>query len=258
MNRAYHTDSVSLNAIPKHFWIGASITAPKQELERVSALLDIPPSQTAHPDSYGLWLDETGWALHAPQSLGFLPLRLNFSAGSTGFRLQQYGRRQPLAKAIGIKPGSKLHVMDATAGLGRDGAVFAHLGCKVSMFERSPIIALLLQDGWVRSAPAILRLRVTINCIDACQYLAQMQKIPDIIYLDPMYPHRIKSAQVKKEMRIVRDIVGNDMDAEELLSGALACGAKRVVVKRPKGAPTLPGRKPVRDIHGPNTRYDIY
>ncbi|WP_455380097.1 class I SAM-dependent methyltransferase [Acidihalobacter prosperus] len=258
MNCTYHTDTAAFNAIPKDFWIGASITAPKQELDRVSALLDLNPSPTPFPDSYGLWLEETGWSLHAPQSLGFLPLRLDFSAGSTGLRLRQYGRRQPLGKAIGIKPGLKLHVVDATAGLGRDGAVLAQLGCDVSMFERSPIMALLLHDGWIRSAPEDLRHRVTINCIDVRQYFVQMEKIPDIIYLDPMYPHRNKSAQVKKEMRMVRDIVGNDTDAGELLAGAIACGAKRVVVKRPKGAPPLPGSKPARYINGPNTRYDIY
>jgi 16S rRNA (guanine1516-N2)-methyltransferase len=81
---------------------------------------------------------------------------------------------------------------------------------------------------------------------------------PDVIYLDPMYPHRDKSALAKKEMRYARALVGDDADARELLAVALTAARRRVAVKRPRGAPVLPGPKPVAEIASANTRYDIY
>jgi len=79
-----------------------------------------------------------------------------------------------------------------------------------------------------------------------------------VLYLDPMYPERIKSALVKKEMRILRDLVGDDLDTEDLLSSAINLAQHRVVVKRPKNAPTLKGPAPSHNITSKNTRYDVY
>lgn len=47
---------------------------------------------------------------------------------------------------------------------------------------------------------------------------------PQVVYLDPMFPHRDKSALVKKEMRLFRPLVGDDLDAPALLQAALAPG----------------------------------
>ncbi|AOU98086.1 hypothetical protein BI364_09040 [Acidihalobacter yilgarnensis] len=258
MNPPLDPPSPPITELPDDFWVGAADGTDPNALRRVATRFGITPASAPHVSSYGIWLDELGWALHAPIALGFTPLRLDFSAGATGLRLRQAGRRQPLGRAIGLKPGIRLHVVDATAGLGRDGAVLAQLGCEVTMIERSPVMALLLRDGWDRTAPAEAHTRVSVYCDDARHALDQLASLPDAVYLDPMYPHRDKSALVKKEMRVIRDLVGDDPDAGELLLAALDCGARRVVVKRPRGAPTLPGPAPLRHIEGPNTRYDIY
>ena len=86
----------------------------------------------------------------------------------------------------------------------------------------------------------------------------EQRKRPEVVYLDPMYPHRTRAALVKKEMRALRRIVGEDQDSPGLLAAALGCARRRVVVKRPRRAPTLAGPEPDARIEAPNTRFDIY
>ena len=93
-----------------------------------------------------------------------------------------------------------------------------------------------------------------------CYFLTDLPEPnwPDVIYLDPMYPSRDKSALVKKDMQILHQLVGHDATGAELLSIAVQRAKKRVVVKRPKGAPLLNTLKPVAEVVSKNTRYDIY
>ena len=197
---------------------------------------------------------------HAPG-----PVFVNFEKGSVGFRIRHGGRRkEPLARAIGLKGTTLPTVLDATSGLGRDAFILASLGCQVRLIERSPVIASLLRDGLIR-AEAIDKLRevterMQLNVGDAVTIMSQLsdKDRPDVIYLDPMYPHRLKSALVKKEMRLLRALVGDDLDAPRLLSAALHTARKRVVVKRPRYAATLPGIEPSHVLFGSTTRYDVY
>ena len=78
------------------------------------------------------------------------------------------------------------------------------------------------------------------------------------VYLDPMFPHRDKSALVKKEMQVFRQVVGDDDDASQLLEAALGCARYRVVVKRPRKAPAIAGPEPAARVEGKSSRYDIY
>ena len=155
-------------------------------------------------------------------------------------------------------------MVDATAGLGRDAFVLASLGCNVRLLERSPIIAVLLQDALERaradSEVASIASRMQLIQIDARAFLLALadDARPDVVYLDPMYPHRNKSALVKKEMRIFRQLVGDDPDSAELLTAARDIALNRVVVKRPAKAPSLGDQQPTMVIKSPNTRYDIY
>ncbi len=194
------------------------------------------------------------------------PLWVDFVGGKIGHRRRfGGGRSQPLARAMGLKGGANPIIVDATAGLGRDSFVLASLGARVTLLERSPVIAALLADGLDRARQhdetrIIADKHLQLVNTDATQWLQQCppQERPDVVYLDPMYPHRSKSALVKKEMRALRAMVGDDMDAPALLAAALGCAKKRVVVKRPKGAPLLAGPKPSADIASKNTRYDLY
>ena len=153
-------------------------------------------------------------------------IKVDFVDGATAHRRKfGGGRGQDIAKAIGLKHGFKPHVLDATAGLGRDSFVLATLGCNVTMMERMPIVAALLEDGLAR---AKLSLEVSdiverMSLINASSIENMtLANTPDVIYLDPMYPHREKSAAVKKEMRVFQSLVGEDLDADSLLEPALA------------------------------------
>ena len=193
------------------------------------------------------------------------PVYADFIAGKVAHRRRfGGGRGQPLARAAGLKKGRNPFVLDATAGLGRDAFVLASLGCRVTMVERSPVIAALLHDALDRAltyqeAGTIVR-RMDLLCADAVPYLDQLseKERPDVIYLDPMYPRREKSALVKKEMRLFRRLVGEDMDSGELLAVARSCARYRVVVKRPIQAESLGNQAPSMAIQSPNTRYDVY
>jgi 16S rRNA (guanine1516-N2)-methyltransferase len=172
------------------------------------------------------------------------------------------GKNQLIAKAVGIKPKIKLSVLDVTAGLGRDAFVLATLGCDVLMCERSPIIFALLEDGLKRAEKENWFCELSLKLIhaDAIQYLSIIaaENKPDVIYIDPMFPERNKSALVKKEMRVLRDVVGDDIDSEQLLNAALSVAKKRVVVKRSKLAPTLTDKKPDIVFMGKSSRFDVY
>ncbi|HLB56034.1 MAG TPA: class I SAM-dependent methyltransferase [Coxiellaceae bacterium] len=187
---------------------------------------------------------------------------VDFINGSLAHR-KKYGggKNQLIAKAVGIKPKTKLSVLDVTAGLGRDAFVLATLGCDVVMCERSQIIFALLQDGLKRAKKESWFCELSLKLIhaDAIDYLKSMKNLtPDIIYIDPMFPEKNKSALVKKEMRVLREVVGDDLDAEKLLEAALQVAKKRVVVKRAKLAPTLTEKKPDVIFMGKSSRFDVY
>jgi 16S rRNA (guanine1516-N2)-methyltransferase len=58
-------------------------------------------------------------------------------------------------------------------------------------------------------------------------------------------------------MRIFRNLLAGDTDAERVLEKALSAGVKRVVVKRPRLSRQLGAGKPLR-MEGKSTRYDVY
>lgn len=174
------------------------------------------------------------------------------------------GRRQPLARACGLHREGAQQLLDATAGLGRDGVVLAGLGCTVTLLERNAVLAALLRDGLRRAAQdAVIGVwldsRINLKEQDALRYL-QSQSTPehDVVYLDPMYPPREKAALAKKEMRVLRAVAGDDDDASALLASALSHARKRVVVKRPPWGKPLTGREPDHQIKGNRARYDVY
>jgi 16S rRNA (guanine1516-N2)-methyltransferase len=205
----------------------------------------------------GLQLQQSG--LYAPG-----PLMVDFVGGAAAHRrLQGGGSGQMIAKAVGIQPGIRPSILDATAGLGRDAFVLAQLGCRVTLVERHPVIAALLADGLQRGnldaevAPIIGRMHLhSGNAIDLMNTWAG--EPPQVIYLDPMFPHREKSSLVKKEMILLRPLAGDDLDAPALLEAALALATHRVVVKRPRKAPCIPGSQPSYALEGKSSRFDIY
>ena len=216
-----------------------------------------------------LVLEPEGLGLYALDLPGSGAVRVQFDEGTLGFRLgADRVRHEAVVKACGLlKATGPLRVFDATAGLLRDACVLAAAGAEVWVGERSPVIAALAEDGLVRAAgdpllaPLLARLHFRPGDSRA-QLLALAGAAPEarphVVYLDPMFPHRDKSALVKKEMRVFRAVVGEDADADALLAPALAAATRRVVVKRPRHAPWLDGRKPSLAQEGKSSRFDIY
>lgn len=173
------------------------------------------------------------------------------------------GRGEAVAKAVGIKSGYLPEVVDATAGLGRDAFVLAAIGCRVRMLERNPVVAALLDDGLQRGYQDAeiggwLRERLSLLHTSSLTALSEITPQPDVVYLDPMYPHKQKSALVKKEMRVFQTLVGADNDADGLLEPARRLAKKRVVVKRPDYAPPLANVATQSAVTTKSHRFDIY
>jgi 16S rRNA (guanine1516-N2)-methyltransferase len=238
----------------------------QNEAENLARRLDLPMADLRNPD-YDHFLVLTSERLELRRTGPRAPgsLFVDFIGGAAGYRRRQHeGSRQPLARAAGLKPGHRPEVLDATAGLGRDAFVLATLGCRLRLIERSPVIAALLADGLARAsadpATGAIAARIELVTGDSIQMMEELtaHKRPAVVYLDPMFPHRDKSALVKKEMRLLREVAGDDYDAPLLLAKALSCAGGRVVVKRPRLALVIAGPPPQGAIHGKNSRYDIY
>ena len=171
------------------------------------------------------------------------------------------GRRQPLARAVGMHKDPALHLLDANAGLGRDGYTLAALGARVTLVERNPSIVELLRNAHQRvladaQSEAVGR-RIDIIASEARAVFGSGQHW-DVVYLDPMYPDDGKAALPGKEMQILRDLTGGDEDADLLLEPALACARQRVVVKRPLRAPWLGKLEPSMSLRSTQLRFDVY
>lgn len=203
------------------------------------------------------------------------PVAVDFVGGALAHR-RRYGggKGQQIARAVGLRSGFYPRVVDATAGLGRDAFVLASLGCEVHMLERNPVVRALLRDGLERLQRAAMedrelaaiarRLTLEEGAFSAVGYSAvewlaeQPTESVPVVYLDPMFPERGKSAKVKKEMVAFHQLVGGDEDADALLEPAYAACYYRTVVKRPRLAPFLAEKKPALSLEGKSGRFDIY
>lgn len=214
------------------------------------------------PAAFGLLLDAQGLGLNDFSDPKQHPVRADFLSGSSMYRKQHGGGKgEPIVKAIGLKGHTDYHVVDATPGLGRDAFVLASVGCRVTLIERSAVVAALLEDGLRRLAAADSNLadRLTLQHGNSAQVMQYWDGEPvDAVFLDPMFPHKKKSALVKKEMRIFQQVVGPDDDAGDLLSPACALARYRVAVKRPNHAGALNDTSPTMAINGKKHRFDVY
>jgi len=195
------------------------------------------------------------------------PVEVAFEGNAMVHRLKHGGGKgEQVAKAVGLSKAPKdkqIKVIDATAGLGRDSLILAALGCHVDMYERNPVVRELLKDG-------LYRAEISSDVSDVVAHISlQSQDFitssddldddsVDVVYLDPMFPERTKSALVKKEMRVFKQLIGADEDADQLFDPAFRIAKHRVVVKRPKAAPFLAGKTPSVQIKGKSGRFDIY
>jgi len=235
----------------------------KYELGLLESSSDLPHHE------YALHFSEDGIYLSWLSSKKRLRLTIDFTGGRIAHRRKfGGGKGQLIAKAVGLQSKRRhIDVFDCTAGQGGDAFVLASLGCNVLMMERSFIAHALLESGLERAGTianngdeelsnVIGRLSLILG--DAKEFLVSSQRQFDVIYLDPMFPARKKSALVKKEMQFFHKLIGNDDDSNSLLEIARSHAIYRVVVKRPKGAPHLNNETPTFELSGKSTRFDIY
>ena len=191
------------------------------------------------------------------------PLAVDFTDPAWRRRLAgTSARHDPLARAVGLHRRRGPAVVDATAGLGRDAAVLAHLGAEVVALEASPVLAALLEEALARGREAPVALeRLSLRCGDLRRLLATLpEACREIVYLDPMFPAGSTRGGVGREAQILRALLPAEAQAPEaeLLGHARAAATRRVVVKRSRRAPALAGQAPTRSLHGRAVRFDLY
>lgn len=171
-------------------------------------------------------------------------------------------QRELLVKVARVKGVEAPAAVDATAGLGEDSLLLAAAGFTVALCESDPVIAALLCDALRRAAlderlaPFVARMHVTEG--DSKDVLRSLPTPPDVVYLDPMFPGRSKSAAVKKKFQLIHDLERpcDPMGEKLLLEAALAAHPRKVVIKRPVKGDCLAGVKPAYSLAGKAIRFD--
>lgn len=191
-------------------------------------------------------------------------IRVDFNPASARFSSSRKVAHELLIKAVGgVAPPGRT-IIDATAGLGIDSLLLCKAGHQVRMFERSAVVALLLQDAVLR-APELKDSLSLIegDAVPALTALSSAEK-PDLVYLDPMFPTTGKRARARKGLEALKELLPESAtqqpgSAEQALLEAALDGAKyRVIVKRPLRAAPLPGPAPGFNYSGKLIRYDCY
>lgn len=235
---------------------------PLALLQDLAHALGVPVVDTPQEGLLLLRYSQDGLELCKPGDLT-LPgaLRVDFSENATRRRALHPGREM-VVQAAKVRASRQPLLIDATAGLGRDGFLLAAAGFRVQMIEYNPVVAALLADGLERarglSGLADTAARIKLLQGNALDYLAAPTEWPDVVYLDPMFPERSKSALVKQELRFLQLIDNKDTDPAQLLRVALNAHARKVVVKRPLKGPCLVDVPPAYSLKGKAIRFDVY
>lgn len=241
-----------------------------EKAQSVASELQVKLNIANNDADYRLLFSEEGVELQNLRSKQKSLIKVDFHTGANDHRRKfGGGKGQPIAKAVGLKDATfQLTIFDATAGLGGDAFVLASLGAKMEMCERSPVAFALLEDGLQRASVyaqesddqlnEILH-NMSLSKANSLDVISQAEKgFVDVIYLDPMFPERKKSAAVKKGMQAFQTVIGIDEDESQLLAAALAKAKYRVVAKRPAKAPIIVGASPNYQLLGKSCRFDVY
>lgn len=169
--------------------------------------------------------------------------------------------KELLVRAARLKDVPHPVAVDATAGLGQDSLLLAAAGFEVTLFERDPLIAALLRDAVLRAQgdPALAKAAGRMHVVEGNSIagLQNLEQRPHVVFLDPMFPARTKSAAVKKKLQVIQQLERPCDDEAALVQAALCAGPRKVVIKRPAKGPCLAGIKPSYSIMGKAVRYDV-
>ncbi len=230
---------------------------------------DVEGAAKAPPDDEGFWLSchEGAWQLSALEEPSWNPLVVDFLSEDWKFRAKRtWNSKELLRDALGVKRGEKLKIMDGTAGLGADAFMMSLWGHEVIAYERHPVLAFMLMNAIERSREHYSELEGvgTVGAVGTEANVGEIALVePDVLYLDPIYPEKKKSALNRKELRIVKKLVGiaelSDEALSEYILDSLPHVKKRIVVKRPTWSPRLPWKRgSPRMAEGKTTRFEIF
>lgn len=211
---------------------------------------------------------------HNKFSIDFVNDHRNYNKKKMGLR------NEIISKAMGAgRHGHK--ILDLSAGLGIDSVFLYQLGYQVLGLERHPLIYISLRTALENYYINFLKInedpknqliddmKLDFRFISAADFLNLNNDTEctdfNIIYFDPMFPEKIKSALPRQEMVFFRNLVGADLDASfiienyiELVKSQKNQIQKRIVIKRPIKAPLLIKQKPESQFFGKLIRFDIY
>ena len=212
----------------------------------------------SHQDAAGLLLvvgETNAWL-----ELEGVKVAVQFDSAAMQYR-RKGGQNEMLGRAVGLKVDRKPLIWDATGGLGRDAFVLADLGCEVTLCERVPVLAWLL-DQAVQAAAVSgvdqVRAAAERMSVLAADSKTQRAAAGTVIYLDPMFPERKKAAAVKKEAAMLQHLADQADDSESLWRWAWDQPVERIVVKRPLRAPILGQTRPAHTLEGKSVRFDVF
>ena len=227
------------------------------ELKHWLKLLNLEPDQVLKllPDDLKLRSSGDVLSLHDQQQA--FSLHIDFLSGPLAHRARQHPGAEKLIKACKIQGQVKGTVLDATAGMGRDAFLLHQAGFKVTACERHAVVFALLKNALQRYQKASeTHTAFELLHQDAEQVL--IQRHFDVVYMDPMFPQRSKSAQVKKDMFVLQKLLQHTDAAVDELVNAAQSACNKLVIKRPVKAETLISTKPTYQLMGKTCRFDVY
>ena len=150
--------------------------------------------------------------------------------------------------------------VDATAGMGEDAFLLAASGYSVTLFEQNPVIAALLKDALRRAKkhPDLKEIAQRMQLMEgnSIELLPKLGLVPDLIYLDPMFPARQKSGLIGKKLQLIQKLEQPCLEEEALLNMAIGIHPQKIIIKRPLKGANLAGRTPSYSVKGKAIRYD--
>ncbi len=222
---------------------------------------------SSYVDGFFLHQEESKqWLLKDLSEPRWRPLMVSFETSDWKLRIRRtWNSKELLRDALGAKRGEVLKIVDGTAGLGADAFMMALWGHEVLAFEKNPLLAFLLSAAIESFLNSDAEEKPHLKCVAdafACSKL-EIDPLVDVLYLDPIYPEKKKVALNKKELRIVKKLVGpaelSDDELTVLILECLPSVRRRVVVKRPSWSPRLEfAGNAVRSVEGKSTRFDIF
>lgn len=237
----------------------AALRADSQQARALNiACVHEPPNQ-----GFFIARDPAGLALHHAEDEGQKGLRCALIDGKELANRRGGGRRSPLARAFGLHRHPPMRVLDTTAGLARDAATLAWLGCDVTAIERQPALYALLADATraidAATEPPAWRAHwdAPVHADARCWLAHDGVEMPfEAIYIDPMFASPRRKSAPQKALAWLAALAGRDADAPALLAIARRHASHRVVVKQHGRAESM--APPDLQIHGRAIRFDVY